>query len=86
LSRCASHATYATQDFLFIDINQVSNGGIVPISKEQYIQLNSRPKRISKVLILGIIAIIVCVSSHKRVKSLGVHRFLSRSGCLLGRR
>jgi hypothetical protein len=28
---------------------QVSNGGIVPISKEQYMQLNARPKRMSKV-------------------------------------
>jgi hypothetical protein len=27
----------------------VSNGGIVPISKEQYLQLNTRPKRTSKV-------------------------------------
>jgi hypothetical protein len=28
---------------------QVSDGGIVPISKEQYLQLNTRPKRTSKV-------------------------------------
>jgi hypothetical protein len=83
LSRCAA---YATEDSLFIDIDQVSNGGIVPISKEQYIQLNARPKRVSKVVILGIMAITVRISSHKRVESVGVHRFLSRSGCLLGRR
>jgi hypothetical protein len=44
-----SAVTAQVQSVAYRQLLQVSNGGIVPISKEQYMQLNARPKRMSKV-------------------------------------